>query len=154
MLNVFAELYGAENVSDASEFRGMLKSVGSRPVRGHFAFVRHTVQIWGWNGPNDSYTTLLPVLPCFAGLRGLHTCLNTGANMETIHVVQPFDQVGRRLVPGQVLQFKTADEAARRAERLAEKHAGIVAYSMDVDEDGGDYGAPRVLFQSGDVPEL
>jgi hypothetical protein len=74
--------------------------------------------------------------------------------METIHVVQPFDQVGHRLVPGQVLQFKTADEAARRAERLAEKHAGIVAYSMDVDEDGGDYGTPRVLFQSGDVPEL
>jgi hypothetical protein len=74
--------------------------------------------------------------------------------METIHVVQPFDQMGQRLVPGQVLQFKTADEAARRAERLAEKHAGIVAYSMDVDEDGGDYGTPRVLFQSGDVPEL
>ncbi|MEO8777747.1 MAG: hypothetical protein ABI389_03665 [Rhodanobacter sp.] len=74
--------------------------------------------------------------------------------METIHVVQPFDQVDRRLVPGQVLQFKTADEAARRAERLADKHAGIVAYSMDVDEDGGDYGTPRVLFQAGDVPEL
>ncbi|WEN14274.1 hypothetical protein PY254_13640 [Rhodanobacter sp. AS-Z3] len=74
--------------------------------------------------------------------------------METIHIVQPFDQVGRRLVAGQVLQFKTADEAARRAERLAEKHAGIVAYSMDVDEDGGDYGTPRVLFQSGDVPDL
>ena len=74
--------------------------------------------------------------------------------METIHVVQPFDQGKRGLVAGQVLQFKTADEAARRAAKLAEKHAGIVAYSMDVDEDSGDYGTPRVLFQSGDVPEL
>jgi hypothetical protein len=52
------------------------------------------------------------------------------------------------------LQFKTADEAARRAGLLADKHAGIVAYSMDVDEESGDYGTPRVLFQSGDVPEL
>ena len=74
--------------------------------------------------------------------------------METIHVVQPFDQGKAGLIPGKALQFTTADEAARRAERLADKHAGIIAYSMDVDEDSGDYGTPRVLFQSGDVPEL
>ena len=74
--------------------------------------------------------------------------------METIHVVQPFDRVKNGLKPSQVLQFKTADEAARRAGLLADKHAGVVAYSMDVDEDSGDYGTPRVLFESGDVPEL
>lgn len=74
--------------------------------------------------------------------------------METIHIVQPFDRVKNALKPGPVLQFKTAGEAERRAERLAEKHAGIVAYSMDVDEDGGDYSTPRVLFQAGEVPEL
>ena len=74
--------------------------------------------------------------------------------METVHVVQPFDQVNNSLKPGQVLQFKTADEAARRAGRLADKHAGVIAYSMDVDEESGDYGTPRVLFESGDVPEL
>jgi len=74
--------------------------------------------------------------------------------METIHVVQPFDRVRNGLKPGQVLQFKTADEATRRAGSLAGQPAGIVAYSMDVDEDSGDYGTPRVLFESGDVPEL
>lgn len=74
--------------------------------------------------------------------------------METIHVVQPFDRAKRGLVPSQVLQFKTADEAARRAGLLADKHAGVVAYSMDVDEEGGEYGTPRVLFESGEVPEL
>ena len=74
--------------------------------------------------------------------------------METVHVVQPFDQVNNSLKPGQVLQFKTADEAARRAGRLADNHAGVIAYSMDVDEESGDYGTPRVLFESGDVPEL
>ena len=74
--------------------------------------------------------------------------------METIHVVQPFDRAGKGLIPGQVSQFKSADEAARRAERMADKHAGIIAYSMDVDEESGEYGTPRVLFKSGDVPEL
>jgi hypothetical protein len=75
--------------------------------------------------------------------------------METIHVVQPFDRVKKGLIPSrQVLQFKTADEAARRAALLADKHAGVVAYSMDVDEESGEYGTPRVLFESGEVPEL
>ncbi len=74
--------------------------------------------------------------------------------METIHVVQPFVHGKKGLVAVQVLQFKTADEAMRRAGKLAATHAGIVAYSMEVDEAGGDYGTPRVLFQSGEVPEL
>jgi hypothetical protein len=74
--------------------------------------------------------------------------------METIHVVQPFDRVRGGLKPGQVLQFKTADEAARRAGLLVDKHDGVVAYSMDVDEESGEYGTPRVLFESGEVPEL
>jgi hypothetical protein len=74
--------------------------------------------------------------------------------METIYVVQPFDRATKGLVPGQVSQFKSADEAARRAERLAEKHAGVIAYSIDVDEESGEYGTPRVLFKAGEVPEL
>lgn len=74
--------------------------------------------------------------------------------METIHVVQPFDLGKKGVSACPVLQFKTADEARRRAEKLADKHAGIIAYSMDIDEEGGDYGTPRVLFQSGEVPEL
>ncbi len=36
--NVIAELYGADDTGDASEIRGILKSIGSRLVRGHFAF--------------------------------------------------------------------------------------------------------------------
>ncbi len=74
--------------------------------------------------------------------------------METIHVVQPFDLGNKGLAPGQVSQYKSADEAARRAERMADKHAGIIAYSMDVDEESGEYSKPRVLFKSGDVPDL
>ncbi|HEV2540234.1 MAG TPA: hypothetical protein VGU03_11055 [Frateuria sp.] len=73
---------------------------------------------------------------------------------ETIHIVQPFDRIKRGLMPRQALQYKTGQEASRRAELLASAHAGVVAYSMDVDEEGGDYGQPRVLFTAGEVPEL
>lgn len=74
--------------------------------------------------------------------------------METIHVVQPFDRIKKGLMPRQVLQTKTAEEAAARAERIAGQHAGVVAYSMDVDELAGDYSEPRVLVMLGEVPEL
>jgi hypothetical protein len=36
--NVVAELYGADDVGDAGEIRGILRSIGSRLVRGQFAF--------------------------------------------------------------------------------------------------------------------
>jgi hypothetical protein len=41
--------------------------------------------------------------------------------------LRSFDRVKNGLKPGQVLQFKTADEAARRAALLAGKHAGVAA---------------------------
>ena len=36
--NVVAELYGADDVGDAAEVRGILRSIGGRLVRGQFAF--------------------------------------------------------------------------------------------------------------------
>lgn len=83
-----------------------------------------------------------------------HARTHRERSMETIHLVQPFDHVRGGLMPRLALQFKSGEEAARRAGLLADKHSGIVAYSMDVDEEGGDYGAPRVLFEAGEVPEL
>lgn len=76
------------------------------------------------------------------------------AGMETIHIVQPFLRVRSGLVPSLAQQFSTADAAARRAEMVAADYAGIVAYSMDVDEVGGEYGTPVVHFKAGDVPDL
>ena len=49
---------------------------------------------------------------------------------------------------------QSEERAIRTAKALAPKHAGVIAYSMDVDEESGDYGTPRVLFESGEVPEL
>lgn len=74
---------------------------------------------------------------------------------ETIHIVQPFTRAkGQGHVPKLALQFKTAGEAASRAESIASSYAGVIAYSMDIDEDAGEYSDPRVLATYGDVPEL
>lgn len=74
--------------------------------------------------------------------------------METIHIVQPFQRVRTALMPALAQQFKSAEAAARKAEAVAGDYAGIVAYSMDVDDVGGDYSRPVVHFKAGDVPEL
>lgn len=73
---------------------------------------------------------------------------------ETIHVVQPFDRQKGGLIPRMAAQRATGQEAAALAQRLAGQHAGVVAYSMEVDEEAGDYSDPRVLFTAGEVPEL
>jgi len=75
--------------------------------------------------------------------------------METIHLVQAFSHSKRGvLVADKPQQYKTAQEAARRAERMVDSVAGVLAYSMEVDEESGDYGSPKVLFSAGEVPEL
>jgi hypothetical protein len=58
------------------------------------------------------------------------------------------------LVADKPQQYKTAQEAERRAGRMVESVAGVMAYSMEIDEESGEYGAPRVLFTAGEVPEL
>ncbi len=73
---------------------------------------------------------------------------------ETIHLV-----LTRRSGPrGQLkaeppLKFKTADQAKARAERAADKFAGVVAISQgfDVDKEQADE-SPTVLFRAGQVP--
>lgn len=74
--------------------------------------------------------------------------------METIHVVQPFVRIRSGLMPKLPMQFGSIAAAARRAEMIAHEFAGVIAYSMDIDEAGGDYSQPVVHFQAGDVPEL
>lgn len=75
--------------------------------------------------------------------------------METVHIVQPFTRAARQgLLPKLAMQFKDPDEAAARAAGMADKYAGVIAYTMEVDEEAGDYGSPRILFQTGEVPDL
>lgn len=57
-------------------------------------------------------------------------------------------------MPAAAQQFSSPDAAATRAEIIAPQYAGIVAYSMDVDEAGRKYSTPRMLFRAGEVPDI
>jgi hypothetical protein len=70
---------------------------------------------------------------------------------ETIHLVQAFVAGrGKSLKSEQPIKCASAAEALRRAERLSPLREGVIAFSMTVDADLGDFDEkPTVLFKSG-----
>ena len=70
---------------------------------------------------------------------------------ETIHVVQAFIAGrGQALKSEQPIKCASAAEAQRRAERLSDFRLGVVAFTMTVDAELGDYDEkPTILFKSG-----
>jgi hypothetical protein len=70
---------------------------------------------------------------------------------ETIHLVQAFVAGrGKGLKSEQPIKCASAAEALRRAERLAPLREGVVALTMTVDAELGDYDErPLILFRSG-----
>ena len=46
------------------------------------------------------------------------------------------------------------ERAIRTARGLAEKHAGVIAWSREAQPDIGEYGPPTTLFVHGDVPDM
>jgi hypothetical protein len=51
-------------------------------------------------------------------------------------------------------QFDSEERATREARKIVADHAGVVAWSREADPDLGDYGPPKVLFQSGNIPDM
>jgi hypothetical protein len=49
---------------------------------------------------------------------------------------------------------QTEERAIRTAKGLADKHAGVIAWSREAHPDVGEYGPPTTLFVSGDVPDM
>jgi hypothetical protein len=74
---------------------------------------------------------------------------------ETLHLVQAY-VAGRGRTPLRAepaIACKTAEEARRRAERLAAVRLGVVAFTATADADLGDYDeAPTILYKSGQLP--
>lgn len=72
---------------------------------------------------------------------------------KTIHIVQQFEHMGKKLVAGRAMEFKTAAEAIARAERDAARMAGVVALSQTVDLDTGEVvEEPTILARHGTLP--
>lgn len=73
---------------------------------------------------------------------------------QTLFIVQQFDKVGRRLVAGRQLPFKTAVEASARAGRDAARCAGVVAIQQTIDTETGEVlEEPVLLAAFGELPQ-
>lgn len=73
---------------------------------------------------------------------------------ETVHLVQCYIAGrGAALRAEQAMGCNTAEDARRRAERLAPLRVGVVAYSASADVEMGDYDEnPVILFKAGRLP--
>lgn len=75
---------------------------------------------------------------------------------ETVFIVQAYVQGrGKGLKAEPQVGCKSAEEARRKAERLAPLRLGVVAFSVTADVEMGDYDeTPTVLFRAGRLPEI
>ena len=73
---------------------------------------------------------------------------------ETVYIVQAYVAGrGKALKAEQQVGCKTAEEARRKAERLAPLREGVVAFSATADTELGDYDEnPVILFKAGRLP--
>ncbi len=73
---------------------------------------------------------------------------------ETVHILQAYVAGrGKGLKAEPQVGCKTAEEARRKAERLAPLRLGVVAFSVTADVEMGDYDEqPQILFKSGQLP--
>ena len=73
---------------------------------------------------------------------------------ETVHIVQAYIAGrGKALRAEAQIGCKTAEEARRKAERLAPLRLGVVAFSASADVELGDYDEnPAILSKSGQLP--
>ena len=73
---------------------------------------------------------------------------------ETVHLVQAFVAGrGQALRSEPTFACKTAEDARRKAERLAPLRLGVVAFSTSADVEMGDYDEnPILLFKAGRLP--
>ena len=72
--------------------------------------------------------------------------------MKTVYIVQGFSRQGTKLISDTAIPCRNELEALNRAERLADKRAGVIAVAQEYDEDSGEYGELTVLAKYGEIP--
>ena len=77
-----------------------------------------------------------------------------GMAKETVYILQTYVAGrGKSLKAEQQVGCKNAEEARRKAERLAPLREGVVAFAATADVEMGDYDEnPQVIFKSGRLP--
>lgn len=63
-------------------------------------------------------------------------------------------ETGLPFAVGEPIQCDNSEKAIRIARGLAEKHAGVIAWSRAALPDLGEYGEPEILFQAGEIGNL
>ncbi|HEX4183988.1 MAG TPA: hypothetical protein VHY34_12095 [Caulobacteraceae bacterium] len=73
---------------------------------------------------------------------------------ETVYILQAYVAGrGKALKAEQQVGCQSAEEARRKAERLAPLRLGVVAFAVSADVEMGDYDEnPTILFKSGQLP--
>jgi hypothetical protein len=73
---------------------------------------------------------------------------------ETVYIIQAYVAGrGKGLKAEPQVGCATAEEARRKAERLAPLRLGVVAFAVSADVEMGDYDDnPTILFKSGQLP--
>ncbi|WEK58360.1 MAG: hypothetical protein P0Y52_02130 [Candidatus Brevundimonas phytovorans] len=73
---------------------------------------------------------------------------------ETVHIVQAYVQAKNGVVRAEPqIGCKDAEEARRKAERLAPLRHGVVAFTVSADTELGDYDEEaEILFKAGVLP--
>lgn len=72
---------------------------------------------------------------------------------QTLFITQQFRRQGRKLMPAQTLQFRSARDAVARCDRDAVRMAGVVAFTQTVDDESGEVlEEPAVLARHGELP--
>jgi hypothetical protein len=77
-----------------------------------------------------------------------------GMARETVYIVQAYKAGrGKGLKAEQQVGCKDAEEARRKAERLAPIREGVVAFAASADVELGDYDEnPQIIFKAGRLP--
>ncbi|WP_425992572.1 hypothetical protein [Brevundimonas sp. TWP2-3-2] len=74
--------------------------------------------------------------------------------VETVYIIQAYVQGrGKGLKAEPQMGCTSAEEARRKAERLAPLRLGVVAFAVSADTEMGDYDEnPTILFKAGQLP--
>ena len=84
------------------------------------------------------------------------TSITPETKMPKLIVVMAFDrdEDGELQVAFGPAEQQSEERAIRTARSLADKHAGVIAWSREANPTLGEYGEPTTLFVSGDVPDM